>query len=174
MVRFKKASIAVLGIIALAGCTKSESSVPDSTTVATTAAAPDAAADEQAIRAMNDQWFKAYSAHDVDGIVALYADDATVSMPNMPAARGRAAIRDAYQKDIQGAVAAGYVNTQGTSGESGASGDLAWESNTFTVTDKTGAKVESGKYVTVFSRRDGKWLIIRDIWNSDMPAAPTR
>jgi ketosteroid isomerase-like protein len=32
--------------------------------------------------------------------------------------------------------------------------------------------VDAGKYVTVFQRKDGKWRIIRDIWNSDNPPAP--
>ena len=54
-----------------------------------------------------------------------------------------------------------------------ASGDLAYESNTFTITDKAGKKIDSGKYVTVFARKDGKWVIVRDIWNSDAgPATP--
>jgi hypothetical protein len=67
--------------------------------------------------------------------------------------------------------AAGLKNNQGASPEFGVSGDLGWEWNTFTVTDQTGATVDTGKYVTVYARRDGKWLIVRDIWNSDMPPA---
>jgi len=32
--------------------------------------------------------------------------------------------------------------------------------------------VDAGKYLTVFQRRDEKWMIIRDTWNSDTaPAA---
>jgi len=49
------------------------------------------------------------------------------------------------------------------------SGDLGWEWGTFTVTNKSGATVDKGKYVTVCAKKDGKWLIIRDIWNSDGP-----
>ena len=60
-----------------------------------------------------------------------------------------------------------------TSSEIGASGDVAWESNTFTITDKAGKQIDAGKYVTVFAKKDGKWAIVRDIWNSDMgPATP--
>jgi hypothetical protein len=50
--------------------------------------------------------------------------------------------------------------------------DLAWEWNTFAVTDNSGKTVDAGKYVTVYRKKDGKWLIIRDIWNSDNPPAP--
>ena len=87
-------------------------------------------------------------------------------------AHGRDAIKSAYQKDLDAMAKAGYSNNMGTGSEAGASGDLAWESNTFTVTDKSGKKIDSGKYITVFARKDGKWQIARDIWNSDMPAAP--
>jgi hypothetical protein len=89
----------------------------------------------------------------------------------MPSARGGGAIKEAFRKDIAGATKAGIANNSGTSDEVGVSGDLAWEWNTFTATDKSGKTVERGKYVTVFERRAGKWLIIRDIWNSDGPPA---
>lgn len=174
MIRFKKASIVALGIVALVGCTKSAPSVSDTTSVAATGTAPDAAADEQAIRAINPAWFKAYNARDVDGVVALYADDAVFNAPGTPAAHGRAAMRELFQKDIQGATRAGYTDTQGSNGEFGVSGDLGWEWNTFTVADKSGARVDAGKYVTVYARRNGKWLIIRDIWNSDLPSVPAK
>ena len=109
-------------------------------------------------------------AGDVDGVAALYADDAVVSSPGAPPARGAAAIREGLAKDIAASSGGGFTMTQTAKSEIGISGDLAWESNTFTVTDKSGAAVDAGKYVTVFGRKDGKWLIIRDIWNSDNPA----
>jgi ketosteroid isomerase-like protein len=56
--------------------------------------------------------------------------------------------------------------------EVGVSGDLGWIWNTFIVKDKAGTTVDASKYVTVVARRDGEWRIIRDIWNSDNPAAP--
>jgi ketosteroid isomerase-like protein len=174
MIRFKRASMVALGIIALSACTKGASSAADSTSTVATGAAPDAAADEQAIRAVSASWWKAYNAHDVDGVVALYADDAVENPPGVLAARGSPAIRDLFQKDIQAMTAAGYTNTPGPNGEFGASGDLGWEWNTYTLTDKSGATIDKGKYVTVFARRNGKWMIIRDIFNSDTPPAPAK
>ena len=47
------------------------------------------------------------------------------------------------------------------------SGDMGSEWNTFTMTDKSGKTVAAGKYITVFARKDGKWLISHDIWNLD-------
>ena len=153
----RSVAIVAASLVALAGCAK------------TAPPAADAAADEAAIRAINPAWFKAYNAGDVDGVTALYSEDAVLNIPGVPAARGRAAIREAYVKDI--AAAAGLTNNQGPSGEFGVSGDLGWEWNTYTVTDKSGTTVDTGKYVTVYGKKDGKWFIIRDIWNSDTPPA---
>jgi len=132
--------------------------------------APDTrAADEATIRGVNPAWFKAYNAGDANSIVALYAEDAVVNAPGAPAARGHAAIREFFVKDIASAAAAGITLNAGPTSDVGVSGDLGWEWGTFTVTDKSGATVDTGKFVTVFGRKDGKWLVIRDIWNSDGP-----
>ena len=64
---------------------------------------------------------------------------------------------------------AGLTNNLGNDSQIAASGDLAYESNTFSATDKAGKVVDSGKYLTVFAKRDGKWMIVRDTWNSDTP-----
>lgn len=173
MVRFKRASIVALGVVALASCTKSAPPASDTAAVAPVTA-PDAAADEQAIRAINPAWFKAYNARDIEGVVSTYADDAVLNTPGLPPIRGKAAIRDAYTKEIGDFAAAGLSDTPGATPEFGVSGDIGWEWNTFTVTDKSGKTVDKGKYVSVFARGDGKWLIIRDIWNSDMPPAPAK
>jgi uncharacterized protein (TIGR02246 family) len=151
--------IVAASLVMLAGCAK------------TAPPAADAAADETAIRAINPAWFKAYNAGDAEAVTALYSEDAVLNIPGVPAARGGAAIREAYVKDIAAAAAGGLTTNQGPSAEFGVSGDLGWEWNTFTLTDKSGATVDTGKYVTVYGRKNGKWLIIRDIWNSDTPPA---
>ena len=139
---------------------------------AAAAPAADTAADETAVRAINPMWFKAYNAGDIDAVTALYAEDAVLNIPGVPAARGHAAIHEAMVKD-HAATAAGGLTLKGADhAEVGVSGDLAWEWGTFTVTDKSGATVDTGKYVTVYGKKGGKWRIIRDIWNSNAPPAP--
>jgi uncharacterized protein (TIGR02246 family) len=158
MLSFLKVAMAAAGLVVLAGCAK-------------TAPPADTAADETAIRAINPAWFVAHNAGDADAIAVLYADDAVLNIPGVPPVRGRAAIREALAKDIADMAAAGLADNPGPAPEFGVSGDLGWEWSTFTVTDKSGATVDAGKYVTVYGRRDSKWLIIRDIWNSDAPVA---
>lgn len=161
MSRFTKAAIAAATLLAMAGCAKGE-----------TAPAADPAADEAAIRAMAPAWFKNYNAGDADAVTALYADDGVLNPPGAPAARGHAAIHDFLVKDIAGSKDGGFTLNDGTTQEVGFSGDLGWDWNTFSVTDKSGKTVDTGKYVTVYRKTNGKWLIIRDTYNSDTPPAP--
>jgi ketosteroid isomerase-like protein len=158
MQALNRVALVAAGLLVLAGCAKPVS-------------APDTAADETAIRAVNPEWFIAHQAGDADRLAGLYAEDAVLNAPGAPPVRGRTAIREAFAAEVAAMQAAGLKNNQGPSPEFGVSGDLGWEWNSFTVTDQAGATVDTGKYVTVYARRDGKWLIVRDIWNSDMPPA---
>lgn len=173
MVHVTKASILLLSIAALSSCSKTAPSASDTSVVASAPAA-NAEADEQAIRAINPSWFKAHQAGDVEGIVVLYSDDALVSAPGAPPIRGTAAIREAFTKELRDLAAAGLSQKSGSNPEYELSGDLGYEWNTYTVSDKSGKTVDTGKYLSVFGRRNGKWLIVRDIWNSDAPPAPTK
>ena len=158
MNRFMHAAVGAASLVAVAGCTKPGP------------AAVDTAADQAAVSAIGEAWFKGYDAGDTEGVVALYAEDGVLSPPGAPSARGRAAIREFLTKDIAGTIEGGYQLTRGSAIEIGVSGDLAWDWDTFTVTDKSGATVDTGKYVTLYAKQGGKWVIIRDIWSSD--AAP--
>jgi len=151
-----------LALAVTAGCGQHAS------TVQTPAAVP---ADEAAIRAGTVLWTDAYNAGEVDKIVALYTVDAVVMPTNTAALTGRAAIKDFLTKDIAAAKAAGLTAKDGV-GDVGISGDLAWHAGTSSVIDAAGKTVETGKYIEVWRRIDGKWLIIRDIWNDDAPPAP--
>lgn len=161
MIRIRNLVIVAAGVAALAGCAKP-------------APAPaDTAADVAAIRQVNPAWFGAYKAGDADALAALYAEDATLLAPGSPPVHGRAAIHEYFVKDTAAMAAGGLTDNQGPSSDVGVSGDVGWESGTFTVTDQAGAAVDAGKYLTVYERKGGKWMIIRDTWNSDAaPAAP--
>jgi ketosteroid isomerase-like protein len=139
---------------------------------ASTAQSPAAAgADEAAIRAGTVLWTDAYNAGEVDKIVALYTEDAVVMPANAPALIGHAAIKDFLTKDIAAAKAEGLTDKDGV-GDVGISGDLAWHAGTSSVSNAAGKTIETGKYIEVWHRINGKWLMIRDIWNDDAPPAP--
>ena len=59
--------------------------------------APDTrAADESAIRALDEQWSATAARNDLDGTVAFYSDDAVLLAPNAPIATDKKSIRDSW------------------------------------------------------------------------------
>jgi ketosteroid isomerase-like protein/uncharacterized RmlC-like cupin family protein len=157
MHNMKKMALVTASVVTLAAC-------------ASTAPPADTAADEAALRAGTATWFEAYKAGDIDRIVALYADDGIMMPPNAPSASGHAAMRAYLTADSATSKAAGVTLVDGES-QTGVSGILGWHSGSYKVTDASGATVDSGNYAETWRKTDGKWLIIRDIWNSDRPAA---
>lgn len=133
--------------------------------------APDTAAGAATLKADAPAWFTNYNAGDADGVAALYAEDGVILAPGAPAVVGRAAIRDYLASDIAKTKAAGITLKNDDVTDAGVAGDMGWITGTFSATDASGAMVDKGKYVTIFRRADGKWPIIRDTWNSDMPPA---
>ena len=136
---------------------------------ATAGTAPDA----QAIRAVGTAWNKAYNAGDAAALAALYGEDAVLLAPGAPATRSRSAIARYYAKDAPEFAGKGLTTAAGPTSDVEQSGDLAWESETYKVTDKSGQAVDSGKFLTVLQRMHGKWMIIRDTWNSDATSTLT-
>jgi uncharacterized protein (TIGR02246 family) len=158
MIRFKSFLQFVAGVAAFAAASHGALAAPT--------------ADETAIRAQSTSWAKAYNGADAAAVAAQYADDAILLPPGAPAVRGRPAILAFFTKDIAGSKAAGVVFNVNPKTDVGVSGNMGWESGTYTATVK-GAVVESGKFLSVSRKKDGKWQYIRDTWNADAPPAPS-
>jgi len=159
MIRFKNMSWLTVGIAALAG-----------SIVGVAHAASPASADEAAIRAQSASWEKAYNGGDAKAVAALYAEDALLLPPGASGVSGRAAILAFFTKDIASSAAAGAVFVLAPKTDVGVSGNMGWESGTYKVTVK-GSVVETGKFLSVSRKKDGKWLYMRDTWNADAPSA---
>jgi len=153
---FKSPVLAVGAMLALSACSPA------------TPPTADTAGDEAALKAATNTWIAAYNAGDVEKIVALYSDDAVLMPPHAPVAHGHDGIRAFLTADAAGAKAAGIKIVNGTS-TAGVAGDTGWESGAYTVTDASGATVDSGSYLSVSHKSNAKWLYYRDTYNSDRP-----
>ena len=80
---------------------------------------------------------------------------------------GRSAIKAFFAKDTAESQKAGVIFILGTKPAGGVSGNLGWQSGIYAVKDKAGKVLETGKYLSISQKKDGKWLYVRDTWNAD-------
>ena len=121
------------------------------------------------ITKVNDAWAAAINAKDVEGQVAVFADDATSMPPNAPALVGKDAIKADIIEDMAKDTSGMKTIIAFATTDLWAAGNLATETGTWTVTGEDGTVLNKGKYMALFENRDGKYVCLRDIYNSDMP-----
>jgi ketosteroid isomerase-like protein len=155
MNHFKAAALAVACVVLATGCG---------------AKPTDSAAFEKQAKEDVRKFIPAFNTGDVETILAQYAPDAEVMAPGNPRAVGHDAIRALVEKESVGMQAAGVSIVLNDDDKAAASGDLGHHSGSYVVKDASGIVVDSGNYLAVMQRQaDGKWLMIRDTWNSDRP-----
>jgi uncharacterized protein (TIGR02246 family) len=130
------------------------------------------AEDENVIGELETEASKAAAAKDLESLIALYADNASLFFANAPAITGKDAIRETWQTAF---AQSGYgLSVQPVKVEAARSGDLAYVHGTYetTVNGANGKPVtDKGKYVVIYKKQaDGKWKAILDISNSNLPA----
>jgi uncharacterized protein (TIGR02246 family) len=136
-------------------------------------AAPDTReADERAIREIEIEWSKAIAAKDVERCMSFYADDASALEPGKPMVTGKDAMRKGMAAFL--AIPGMSITFQTAKVLVARGGDLAYTHLTYamTVNDAKGKPVnDTGKGVMVYRKQpDGKWKIVAEIANSDLPA----
>ncbi|KUO66828.1 MAG: hypothetical protein APF83_08050 [Lutibacter sp. BRH_c52] len=120
------------------------------------------------IQALENDWAAADNARDANAIAAFYSDDAMSMSNNAPMKVGKAAI----QKEMEESLA------KRTQGETVAYETLEVFGDENTVTeigtaiskDASGKVIRTGKYIAIWEKRDGKYICIRDIYNTDAAA----
>jgi uncharacterized protein (TIGR02246 family) len=116
----------------------------------------------EAIEAGNRAFVAAFLRGDAKAVSQLYSEDARVIAPGAPAASGREAIAAFWQKSIDSGVKDVRLETL----EVESSGDLASETGSVRLVAKDGSPSQA-RYVVVWKRVGGRWLLYRDIWNAE-------
>ena len=138
-----------------------------SMSLATATAAPNGA------QAVDEAWRKAITANDLNAIIAVYAEDAVMWLPDAPEAKGREAIRKSYAGllDANTVTAASLANTHyQTSGNL----SVGWGNFTLTLSPKAGGNpvTLSGRFSVIAREEGGTWVYVVD-HASAHPTPPT-
>lgn len=119
----------------------------------------------QEFESPSDAWEAAWNAGDVDAIAALYAEDAVLLPQGSEPVEGRAAIREFWQMVMESDPG---VTTDIETVEADVIGDVAIERGAYVNTGPDGDHRDHGKFIAIWSKADGEWKILRDIFNSSM------
>lgn len=135
------------------------------------------AAEEAAIKTLDEQWSATAAKNDLAGTVAFYAEDAVLLPPNAAMAKDPKAIRDSWAALLGPNTA---VSWKVSKVEAAKSGDLGYVYGAYqlSIKDLKGGPpvTDTGKLVEIWKKQpDGKWKCIVDAYNSDLaPAPPTQ
>lgn len=156
---------AALALVIVAACQKPAANDP---------AAEQAHSDsvKAAIEAMAPRYAAHFIAGNVDSLVAFHAPNATMMPPNMAATSGTDAIRQSYTGIFAGGKPTVFtLRVEAVS----VHGPLAVERGRYVFTGPVAPGVvatDSGKYLNHWHEVGGRWLIVDEIWNSDLPPPP--
>lgn len=120
---------------------------------------------------LSRDWSMKVASAPLEEWIDVWAEDAVMMPPGLPAVRGRAAIRQYVE--AAGKLPGFQISWEPESAYVSQSGDLAYmiERNVTIVNDAQGNPVTThGKVVTVWRRRaDGSWQNVVDMWNEAPP-----
>lgn len=162
-IQFLNIAVALL-ILTVISCKKAE----EASAAEPAKAAFDLAAAKTAVEAGYAEFEKAFNAKDSVGLANCYATDAKFMAPNDKAVEGKPAIQKSFAAWFNGdtpSVKIELVELWGN--ENNLTAENAW-----TMTGKDGKVLDEGKSIEVYKMEDGKWKLLRDCWNSNLPPMP--
>jgi len=118
------------------------------------------------IQAKEDAFAEVYNTGVLKDI-GYYADDAISFFPNRPPLIGKDAIKAFFTSSIASKSDIISFNTKDVFVSS--DGNLVVETGYYKVVDSTNTAINTGNYMSLFEKRDGKYVCIRDMSSSDMP-----
>jgi ketosteroid isomerase-like protein len=160
--------MAALGTLALmTGCQP----VAETAEQAETRMNSETTAARTAIEASNVQFVAHFNAGHADSVAAIYAENGRMMEPNAAASVGRAAIAT-----LVNTFAAMKPTLALTTESVAANGPIAIEAGTyrisFTPPGAAAPITDTGKYLVHWHKVGDTWMMVDDIWNSDLPAMP--
>ncbi len=160
--------VAVLGLV-VAGCAPQggkETEADQNKRMQT-----EAAAARSSIDGVNAMYMAHFNAVHGDSLAALFVEDGRMMAPNAPPAVGRAAMA-AGVNSMTGVKPTLTLTTLSLE----ANGPLAVEVGSYKLSIQPPGQTppinDAGKYMAHWRKQGDRWMLVDDIWNSDMGAMP--
>jgi len=118
-----------------------------------------------AIAEANARLIDAFARKDAAAAAACYTEDGKLMAPEAEPYVGRAAIEAVIARGFEAGIAGLDLETATLEGF-GDDGS-AWEEGRYTLRDASGAVTDVGKYIVIWKKRGGRWLIHRDIMSTN-------
>ena len=118
------------------------------------------------IQAKEDEFASLYNGAELRDI-GYYADDATSFFQNRPPLIGKEAIVEFLKADLAGNTNKIKFTTNEVFPSS--DGNQVVEVGYFKVVDSSNTPVNTGNYIVLFEKRNGKYVSVRDMSSSDTP-----
>jgi ketosteroid isomerase-like protein len=118
------------------------------------------------IQAKEDEFAATYNAGELKDI-GYYADDASSFYQNRPPLVGKAAIVEFLKSDLN--ANSNKISFKTNDVFVSADGNQVVEIGYFKVVDSAKAPINTGNYMSLFEKRNGKYVSVRDMSASDMP-----
>ena len=126
-------------------------------------AVPSNSGEAKAVAQISEEWAKQWSAKNLDGMMALYTNDAVFLPATGSRISGREAIRELFAKALDANSSELHVQSKVTE----QSGALAYDSGEYDETIRSGGVTRKGRgnYLVIL-RRDQKrqWHIVEHMW----------
>lgn len=123
-----------------------------------------------AIAASNKVFGESFATGDSTAFANCYTSDACINVTGMPRMCGTQALTAFFNGGYKMGMRGLKITTEEVMGGK----EAVVETGKYEVFMANNVSADKGKFIVVWKEVDGKWKMFRDIWNSDMPAAPAK
>jgi ketosteroid isomerase-like protein len=118
-------------------------------------------------QAVADGWLGSFNSGDVEGLGLMYSSDAEILPPDEPVIAGPEAIQAFWQ-----AYGPGQVRIQLGKTEAWKIGELWFREGAYQAQFQNEGEPRVGKFIELWKRENGNWLMYRQMWNRNEPLVP--
>ncbi|HEY5748016.1 MAG TPA: hypothetical protein VIU12_18225 [Chryseolinea sp.] len=123
---------------------------------------------KEQIQARENQFAEVYNSGEPKNI-GYYADDATSFSQNKPPLVGKVAIVEFLKAGIESSSKGNRISFVTNEVFVSTDGNQVVEIGYYKLTDSTNVAINTGNYMVLFEKRNGEYVVVRDMSASDMP-----